>query len=240
MRRIFSLFLFLILVNGTLFCASKSKTNRFNGLKKQNANTAAESDIAVDSDSSNEKKTQMPKTQNLGKNDLKEFINVETHFIFTQENAIDNKIVKIYGSTKDTAYDYRFLNYSAGEEVYMDIEFYPTFLKEILKKQKLSVSKLKEIEIPVFIKITNAEECKFVSTVNIDEHEEESEDNVKKYSFRIKNSNSEISSIRFFLTSKEVKKLQVFVNYGSADYKIVDEGCNVFETISFVSNQNKF
>ena len=180
----------------------------------------------------------------FGQNGLTEFINVETTFIFAHEGSSDGKIKKVYGSKHGVSQNYGIPVYKVGEDVYLDIEFKSFLLKKDEKKAR-KLAKVGSIDIPVEVCISgnndidSIEKSKGVSEIVPEELSDES-----IYRFSIEDG-EETKYVRFKIKSKkkaikDVENVVVKTKYGTVDYKIVDEMCDVFETISFVPNQNRF
>lgn len=168
----------------------------------------------------------------LGKNDISEYINVETRFVFAKQDTNENPQTMIYGSKEVNSGDYFLPIFTVGEDVYLNVEMSPSLLSKAKKASKKQKST--ELLIPVEIVITkskNIEVSRIAGMSNISV--ENYADGTAKYSFFMKNDPSLHPSMRFMFTPAETGLAEIHVTYGTDAYKVVDSTCDVFQTVKF-------
>ncbi len=169
---------------------------------------------------------------------LDEFLNVETHFIF-ENNQTGKRISNVYGATSFNIGDGLPVSYKKGEKMIFRIEFIPSSLKEEQAKPKVFKTRRydeKDIDIPVRIEITSKKShVEMTAMKSIENIEKEKSDQAQIFTFTIKNKADPKRYIEFEITGREAGDEQIFVSYGSPEYKIVDSTCDVFETIHFTN-----
>lgn len=170
---------------------------------------------------------------------LQEFLNVETRFVFNKTSKTGKSISKIYGATGFYIGDALPISCVKDEKMLFRIEFIPSFLEEEQTKSKIFKmrrSKEKDIDIPVRIEITSKKShVEMTAMKSIENIEKEKSDQAQIFTFTIKNKADSKRYIEFEITGREAGDEQIFVSYGSPEYKIVDSTCDVFETIHFTN-----
>lgn len=171
------------------------------------------------------------------KKGAQEFINVETHFSFSDTNGA-NKRSMVYGSTDFDVSDSFVPNFKIGIPVLLNVQMHPTLLKKagntwfgVKNSEKsndreitveLTITKSKNIQVTQSGGMTNV-----IPQPNID--------GSTTYTFTIRNNSEIYPSIAFKFVPAEQGEANITVTYygSSPDQKIVDRSCDVFQNVSF-------
>lgn len=169
------------------------------------------------------------------KQDVEEFVNIETTFVFSSaKNGVEKKMT--YGSrTGGTEGNYSLPEFKIGSEIQLSIELVPSLLENVAKDVRESEkSPKREIEIEVTIeKSKNVQVTQTGGMTPINQKDDV--DGTSRFIFTIKN-NPEVSrTVNFLFTPAAVGNAKISVEYRAADngLKIVDKSCDVFQTVSF-------
>lgn len=166
-----------------------------------------------------------------------EFINVETHFVFVDENG-NNKKEMVYGSTEFGKGDYGFAKFTVGVPLSLTVQMHPTLLPTAsgVFHGVRDSEKSKKREITVEITITKSTQIQVtqqsgMSNVVMTPYA----DGSATYTFSIKNDKKLFPSIGFTFVPAAAGAAQVKVVYYGDDptQKIVDRTCDVFQEVTF-------
>ena len=165
------------------------------------------------------------------------FINVETRFHFSDTNG-SNKKSMVYGSTQFDASNSFVPNFKVGIPVLLNIQMHSTLLKKAgggwsgVRNSEKSIDR----EITVEVTITKSKNVQVTQSGGmsnvIPQH---NIDGSTTYTFTIRNNSEIYPSIAFKFVPAETVDAIISVKYygDSPDSKIVDNSCDVFQTISF-------
>lgn len=172
------------------------------------------------------------------KNNATEFINVETHFIFTDANG-NNKKEMVYGSEEYDKGDFFVPRFKVETTLCLNVQMHATLLSKaggtFSGVQNSEKNKTREITVEIsFTKAKNIKVSQIGGITNVCQPDDRIE-GVKSYSFIIKNDEDMLPAVQFIVTPAEAGEAIITVTYYGENptQKIVDKSCDVFQTVYF-------
>lgn len=171
------------------------------------------------------------------KKNAEEFINVETHFVFMDENGTNMKEM-VCGSPDSVAGNYSIPNFSVGIPMKLMVQMHPTLKKNangIISGVRDS-EKSKKREITVEITIIKSRDIQIYQIGGVSKVESSGNiDGSLKYIFSIKNDEQNFPSILFQFVPAETGSAEITVKYygDNENQKIVDRSCDVVQEVTF-------
>ncbi len=166
-----------------------------------------------------------------------EFINVETHFEFSDANGGNKKSI-VYGSTEFGKGDYFIPSFRVRIPVLLNVQMHPTLLKNAsgLLSTIPNSEKDRKREIKVEITITKSKNIQVLQNGGMKNITPQiALDGSVTYTFTIKNDSQMYPSIAFTFDPAEVGDAKITVQYygDNPNQKIVDRTCDVLQAVKF-------